>query len=213
MIKRVLFAAFLTVFASAQSNFERAVDAFLSDNEKDQEIAINFSKKSCYEDSVAAACYIAAKSMQYRFGSDYSQKEIYELYKKSCDMGDMDGCKSLGDIYNEGSGEIRQDHKTARELYLKSCAAKVGEACLEVGNFYRYEKDMEKATEFYELACENDESYGCFTLASIYESGKEGVSKDIKKAKKFFQTACSKGLYEACEDLERLSDKPARKGI
>lgn len=178
---------------------------FFFHEKRDQEIALKLCEKACHEDGVAAACYIVAKKLEDGYIRQDDPDKIFKLYKKSCDMGDMDACKSLGDIYNEGRGLVKADHKQARDIYKKSCDAGLGDACFELGHFYKYDKDFKKAVELYEFACVNDAPHGCYMLAQMYESGNLGVLKELKKSLAFFMQACGGGIYEACEDADRIA--------
>lgn len=202
--KFILFILFaLSVFA--QSNFEKAALKFLSSEERDQEAAIKLCEKACYEDGVATACYIVAKKQEEGYMRQDDPGKIFKLYEKACGMGEIDACKSVGDIYKEGRGSILADQKKAREIYAKACKAGLGDACFELGHFYRHDKDIKKSVELYEFACRHETVHGCYMLAQMYESGNFGLQKDIRKTLGFFMEACDGGIYEACEEADRVS--------
>lgn len=69
----------------------------------------------------------------YNLGGMYNNiKQDYfkanELYKKSCDGGNADGCFSLGINYYKGKG-IKQDTKKAKELFGKACDLSLQKGC------------------------------------------------------------------------------------
>ncbi len=66
---------------------------------------------------------------------DGKDKESIELYKKACDMGNADGCMSLGKIYADGF-IVKQNYKKAKQLYKKSCTLGNDDSCLLVKNFH-----------------------------------------------------------------------------
>ncbi|QKF91969.1 tetratricopeptide repeat protein [Campylobacter sp. CCUG 57310] len=205
MSRKFILFIFFTLSAFAQSNFEKAALKFMFHDERDQEAALKLCKKACEEDQVAAACYIVAKKQEEGYMPQEDTGQIFKLYQKACDMGDMDACKAIGDIYNEGRGGVATDHKKAREIYEKVCEAGLGDACFEFGHFYKLDKDFKNAVRLYEFACQNDSPYGCYMLAQMYEGSKSGIKKDLKRSLVFFMQACDGGIYEACEDSDRIS--------
>lgn len=205
MTRKFILFIFFALSVFAQSNFEKAALKFLSYEERDQEAALKLCEKACYEDGIATACYIVAKKQEEGYMQQDDPDKIFKLYEKACNMGDIDACKSVGDIYKEGRGSILADQKKAREIYAKACEGGLGDACFELGHFYKYDKDFKKAVELYEFSCVNDTPHGCYMLAQMYESGNLGISKELKKSLAFFMQACDGGIYEACEDADHIA--------
>ena len=71
-------------------------------------------------------------------------------------MGDMDGCKSLGDIYENGRGGQEIDDKKSMQLYQKACSGGVGAACWKLAGYYDegrgVERNLAEAFKFYQTA-------------------------------------------------------------
>ncbi|GAA7474369.1 hypothetical protein MMM102_01110 [Helicobacter pylori] len=65
-----------------------------------------------------------------------------------------------------------------------------------------YDKqDFSKAREYFEKACDLNNSGGCGALGMLYEYG-QGVEKNLTKAAQFYSKACKLGLQKACEILK-----------
>ena len=200
-----IFLLSLIVSLFAQSNFEKAVKKFLFHN-SNYNVSLKFYEKSCYEDNVAAACNMSGIILN-MLGE---QEKADELYKKACDMGDMDACKTVGDMYNEGFGGFEVNYSKARELYGKSCEAGVSGACIMLAYHYSggiggLKEDFKRSVELYEKACMMDSLQACLTAALIYKNGSEEIKKDLKKAAEFYGIACDFGYDESCMEFRRLS--------
>lgn len=65
--------------------------------------------------------------------------------------------------------------------------------CVRLGDAYsegkEVRKDMQKAIQYYETACNKNNSYACAALGIIYKNG-DGVQKDTQRAGVFFVKAC-----------------------
>ncbi|MDO5046279.1 tetratricopeptide repeat protein [Campylobacter sp.] len=204
-MKRLILVFIITVFVSAQSDFENGVKKFLF-YDNDYSISLRLFEKSCSEEKVAMACYMAAIILN-RSGD---QKSADELYKRACDMGSMQACSVVGDMYNEGFGGFDVNYAKARELYLKACDAKVASACMRVAAHYNagiggVQEDFKRAVELYEKACKYGDLQGCITIALVYKNGSAEVKRDIKKAAEFYGMACDRGFDEGCMEFRRLN--------
>ena len=122
-------------------------------------------------------------------------------------MGDMDGCKSLGDIYENGRGGQEIDDKKSMQLYQKACSGGVGAACWKLAGYYDegrgVERNLAEAFKFYQTACGYEDADGCFAQADMYEKG-DGVKKDVAKAYELYGLACDYGSMSACAEFRRL---------
>lgn len=209
MVKKIILAAVLISGMFGANLFEQATKRYVKDS-YDSAISMELYKRSCEEEKNAAACYIFAFQLD-RGGVLDDNSTAYkssELYKKSCDMGDMDGCKIVGDMYYDGSNDIKQDYKKAMEFYDMACKDGVGDACLKVGSLYDsglgVESDFKMAAKYYKIACEAKNSDGCYNLADMYEVG-DGVEKSSKEAMEFYGLACDYGASDACSKFRKLS--------
>ena len=61
---------------------------------------------------------------RYGEGSEINYKKAYEWFKKAVDNNDAYSNYMLGDIYENGMGDIKQDNKKAQSYYKK--AAELG---------------------------------------------------------------------------------------
>ena len=88
---------------------------------------------------------------------------------------------------------------------LEKCQDGDFEICTELGNDYYYgngvvTKDINKAIQLYEKACDGGEVFSCSNLGHAYYKGEE-VTKDFNKAAHFYKKACDGGLGEECLNL------------
>ncbi len=206
MLKKIICAAFLASAAfAAVPAFEEA-SAELAQNNYDN--ALKLFEKSCYEEKNTVGCYAAGFININAYSQNSSEAKGFEQFSKACDAGDMDGCKSLGDIYENGQAGQETDYKKAMKFHEKACEGKVGAACARVAGYYDYnsggtEQNLAKASKFYETACKYEDASGCHALADMYERG-EGVKKDATKAMDFYGLACDYGSRGACADFRKL---------
>jgi hypothetical protein len=63
-------------------------------------------------------------------------------------------------------------------------------------------KDVKRAVEVYQKACDGGETFGCANLGWMYDYGK-GVSKDKKRAVALYQKACEGGDQWGCRQERR----------
>lgn len=88
---------------------------------------------------------------------------------------------------------------------LEKCQDGDFKICTELGNDYYYgngvvTKDINKAIQLYEKACDGGEVFSCSNLGHAYYKGEE-VTKDFNKAAHFYKKACDGGLGEECLNL------------
>ena len=94
-----------------------------------------------------AACKVAI-----RYQKDKKQKEAFEWFRKSADLGSDYGCCKLGECYEKGWG-TETNAVLAAEWFLKGAERRHGWGMEKTGDFYRdgygVEKDVDKAREWY----------------------------------------------------------------
>ena len=88
---------------------------------------------------------------------------------------------------------------------LEKCQDGDFKICTGLGNDYYYgngvvTKDINKAIQLYEKACDGGEVFSCSNLGHAYYKGEE-VTKDFNKAAHFYKKACDGGLGEECLNL------------
>ena len=83
-------------------------------------------------------------------------KKALELYRKTCEAGDQDGCVLAAHMYRDGAG-IPKDLEQALELYERACAQKQPNACMSLGTMYGLGKgvprDPKKSAAMLDKAC------------------------------------------------------------
>jgi len=87
------------------------------------------------------------------------------------------------------------------EASKKECISeKKAEICNQLGLYYEYKKkDLKKAQEFYQRACDLNNGVGCNNLATIlYKTGKKN---DLKKVENLLLKACNLNSMEGCYNL------------
>ena len=133
-------------------------------------------------------------------------EEARPLLQKACDGGAMDGCNSLGVLFENGQG-VSEDFAQARILHQKACDGGEMDGCADLGGLYLLglggPKDELQARELFQKACDGKGMMGCAGLGAFYESGR-GVPKDYSQARTLFQKACDGGEVEGCEGLGNL---------
>jgi uncharacterized protein len=71
-------------------------------------------------------------------------------------------------------------------------------------------KNLARACELNQRACDGGESGACFVLGLAYEAG-AGVAKDVVRARALYEKACGLGDKKAdalgCQELGRLYDQ------
>lgn len=147
------------------------------------------------------------------------------FYKKACELGDVDGCWFLGDMYAENQGFDKNTTMAIRYwdkgcgLYGKDSSRELESAlvCLRLaqGHYkgnkkYGIKKDFAKAKTYYERLCGFDDGIfrldACVVLGTMYYEGK-GTKKDFFKAFELFETFCGEDSGEACLNLANMYDK------
>ena len=72
-------------------------------------------------------------------------------------------------------------------------------------------KDVKKAIELYEKACEKGDSNSMYNLAIIYKKGEEGVEKDLKRAMELYEKASQQGKAKAMHNLAVIYQRGEKK--
>ena len=210
-MRKIILAAILAATAFG-GNFEQATKIYLK--KSDFENGARLFEKSCNDDKNAAGCYMAAflGEQGLSHDDDGGGEKTFALYKKACDMGDMDGCTAVAAVY-EGTilWQISQiDYEKAAALYEKACEGGVGEACVRAaahGNGeYGGTKDPQKARKYYRLACDFKDAQGCYALARGHEKADQGA-KDDKKAMELYGLSCDYGYDMGCAKFRELVKK------
>ena len=118
--------------------------------ETNLEEAVSCWMKAAEKKHSWAACKVAIRHQK-----DEKQKEAFEWFKKSADLGNDYGCCKLGECYERGWG-AETNATLAAEWFLKGAERRHSWGMEKTGDFYRdgygVEKDLDKARKWYEKA-------------------------------------------------------------
>ncbi len=147
--------------------------------------------------------YEKACNLQYEDGcNEYERIKAIEVQERTCAVGEMSACSSLGLLYEEGYS-MDQDFLKAKELYESACNAGEMSGCAGLGRLYDegkgIEQDTLKTEALYEKAC-NASSAVCNSIADSYKYGAI-VKRDYSKAMKYYEKACNADYAESCWNL------------
>ncbi len=115
------------------------------------------------------------------FGVNEDLGRAAQLYRRGCDRGSLTGCQNLGILYMTGASGT-QDDVRARELLDQHGRGVT--------------KDLARARELYERACNDDYAKGCSNLGTIYGKG-YGVDVDRARARQSYAKAAVWGARSA----------------
>jgi serine/threonine protein kinase len=140
----------------------------------------------------------------------YNQKRYLEsipLYSTACDKGVIEGCFSLGLMYENGQKGIPKDIVRAVEFYDKACNSGNTDSCINLCKIYHdgngVRKDSTRAAQLCSKACDAGDAIGCTNLGIMYHFG-EGVGRNYLRAAALYSKACDAGNANGCENLGHL---------
>ncbi len=130
-----------------------------------------------------------------------------QLFKRACDLGTMEGCFSLANIYvNPGSSGLQHSPAESVKLLEVACTGGHGQACANLGTRYSQglgvQEDQSRAVALYKMACEAKNTAGCYSLAKSLRDG-EGLAVDASQALHLFERTCDE-LPESCLAAGRM---------
>jgi TPR repeat protein len=164
---------------------------------RDFERAINVYKLACDNDH-AAACYFLASLYRSNSQADDAENLAHRYSRKACDLGDADGCGTLGLTYILGIG-TEVNRSKGLSIYLKGCDARNYSSC-EIAGTLLISDDPEMAIQLYRKACLNQYTQSCVTWGKAVRDG-PWVERDLKEAFDLFLFACQKESEEGCFEL------------
>lgn len=178
--------------------------------------AASFYRKACELGEVEACDSASLEILQARLKSLLDK---IRGARERCAAGDADGCRFLGNSYEDGEG-VTLDLSKAAEYFLKACDLGQAAGCMDLAIQYEngkgVPKDLSKAQAFYAKAvplyfsgCDSGHGQSCARLGNIYEAGYGGL-KDSQKAILFYRKGCELGHGGACANALRLSPESAR---
>jgi TPR repeat protein len=160
------------------------------------------------------ACTNIGWMVQNGAGARVDLEAAVRLYKRGCDgsacSGRNDlGCLNLGRLYRDGVG-VKQDDERAMSLFQFVCdygTDAAARACSLAGTTLLFSKNLQHdvggALALLEKGCNAGDTFGCFNLGAIYETG-DDVPKDPRRAATYYQRACDGGDAEGCQRRQLL---------
>lgn len=165
---------------------------------------LRFLEKACKLEKAEACTFAGQFLMEDPVGNNRAN-EAKSFFEKACRLGDARGCgqQALVLIRDIDPADQAAWNKII-PLMETSCRADPG-YCWRLGELYRHgagvPEDGIKAEELIKLSCDDENVYGCHSLASLYESGAKGLPKALSKAVKLFSDLCEKSHWRSCVRL------------
>lgn len=135
-------------------------------------------------------------------------------FDKTCARGELEACRSLGVMYQEGTG-VSPDPRRATALFAKACDGGNARACnhygLALADGMGTERDAAHAVTVYQKACDGNFTLACRNLGLLLRDGR-GVAADLTRAETLLDKACRGGVPLACTSAGDLDAQLATKG-
>lgn len=103
----------------------------------------------------------------------------------------------------------KKDRQRAADLFLSTCK-QMGfvESCVGLGNLYLsgvgQTKDLGKALEMYDTACQGGSMGGCNNAGLVCQNGFDGKPPDYDKAAEYFSKSCKGNFRNGCFNLSAM---------
>lgn len=150
---------------------------------------------SLFLSPVRSDCYHYAEFMK-----SLDVKKTVEVHRSTCEnMGLLDSCLALGNLYYVGQGE---NIYTLHTPYMIITLFFLCESLVKF--FTGVEKDLPKALSIYETACQKGSSGACNNAGLVWQNGLPEQSPDTKRAADYFLKACKGGHKNGCFNLSTL---------
>ena len=166
---------------------------FFLEEEKRTKEAFSFYKMAC-DGNHGGGCNNAGLLAKGLAKSDNVDIGYSELYRRSCELGEMMGCSNLGIVYYYEYGHLEK----ATDSFIKSCSGEYIDGCLEFREVLKKEctsnnktgcsglKMVEnKIKDIYNKKCDNEELGACFKVRNIY---KQECDNDDNKGCFYFES-------------------------
>lgn len=186
-------------------NFEEGVKEYIRSG---LDGSIEFFKKSCDIDNNAAGCFLAGFGME---NSGDIKGLAMPLYQKACNMGDMNGCDAVGQIYAGIKTGEDADMQKAMPYLQKACDANLASSCIALGEYYSdgLGNDILKAKGYFKNGCDSKDGLSCFYYANLYDTKKlSGLSQD--EIMEYYGLGCDYGDDMSCQKF-RIKYKVLKK--
>ena len=131
---------------------------------KDDKMAFRYAERSC-ELGSALGCFQTGVQYNHGLGVPRDSKKVAEPPSQACDAGDGQSCGMLASKYEKGR-DFPLDFDRAAALHQKGCAARDANSCYQAGLRFAMGKgkDLPKAMEFFQKACDAKWESGCAAL-------------------------------------------------
>ncbi|KAF9549117.1 hypothetical protein EC957_004756 [Mortierella hygrophila] len=179
-----------------------------------QGVRLNFEKaieclRKAIEDDPGYEVALFEMGMMYYQGEgvplDFPKAE--ELFVKAGNLGNVDGRRSLGDMYRNGRQGVAQDSVRAMEWFHSAADQNDMESQFTLGVMYDngegVVRDSSKAMEWYLGAAGQQHVEACFCIGVLYYDGWGGRPRDLAKAKEWFYRAAQRRHFEANDYLAK----------
>jgi TPR repeat protein len=142
------------------------------------------------------------------------QAEVAGSLDKKCVAGDLEACRKLGVMYQEGAG-VSPDPRRATALMGQACAGNNLSACNNLGmnlaEGIGIDKNTARGIDAYLKACDGGFKLACRNLGLVYRDGR-GVPADLAKAEALLDKACKANVAFACKNAGDLDTMVSAKG-
>ena len=142
------------------------------------------------------------------------QAEVAGTLDKKCVAGDLEACRKLGVMYQEGTG-VSPDPRRATALMGQACNGNNLSACNNLGmnlaEGIGIDKNITRSIDAYTKACDGGFKLACRNLGLMYRDGR-GVPADLAKAEVLLDKACKANVAFACKNAGDLDAMVSAKG-
>ena len=170
--------------------------------EKYAERALEITRKGC-ENGEAPRCTELGKLHTTGDGVAQDRFIAKAFFNRACELGGLEGCRQLGNIWNDRNAPFRDPSKAVDAL-LRVCDLEEPDAkrCSDLGRMLSERVIGQRAIAFplLEKSCEDGKPFACMTVAEFYQAGL-GVEKDQQKADRLRASACNENSRGACYSL------------
>ena len=103
---------------------------------------------------------------------------------KKCAAGDLESCRQLGVMYQEGTG-VSVDSRRATQLFNQACTGNNVSACnnlaLNLSEGIGVDRNAARAIEVYQKSCDGGFSLACRNLGLMLRDGHGGATPDLAR--------------------------------
>ena len=137
--------------------------------------------------------------------------------QRACDLGVLEACGELGEMYALGANGLNKDPERARKLLETACNRGATMACMTLAvaqsmGLVGGPADPAKAFATAKQVCEERSPRACSILGNFYQSG-TGTPADTLRAADVYQRGCDAGDADSCAQaavLPKFSTQTAK---